>query len=411
MRENFRSRLLLLSSFSIFVLETIALPMTKKFFPILLLAFLVSGCHRNDFHIEGHIAGSEGKTLYFEAVKLTGTELLDSTKLPTDGAFSFAAAGTPYPEFYRLRLDNSYIHLAVDSTETITVEIPGLPIAADYQVSGSEESEKIRHIAAAGNALKGAIEKASRQRITSTDQQRRILEGLQDEVRRYKETVIPYIVENPASPSAYFAIFQQVNGLDIFDRTKREDYRYILTVANAYNTFLPESPRTQHLYRLALAILQNERETKQEADKEPQMPAANEVSLIDIALPDLYGKIRRLSDLKGKVVLLDFSAYEGKYSPDYNRALAQLYQKYHRQGLEIYQVSIDPNENLWQVSADNLPWICVRDADTTRSRAALSYNVQSLPTAFLIDRQNTLQQRVAKLSDLPQAIEKLLKQK
>ena len=141
MRENFRSRLLLLSSFSIFVLETIALPMTKKFFPILLLAFLVSGCHRNDFHIEGHIAGSEGKTLYFEAVKLTGTELLDSTKLPTDGAFSFAAAGTPYPEFYRLRLDNSYIHLAVDSTETITVEIPGLPIAADYQVSGSEESE------------------------------------------------------------------------------------------------------------------------------------------------------------------------------------------------------------------------------------------------------------------------------
>ena len=141
------------------------------------------------------------------------------------------------------------------------------------------------------------------------------------------------------------------------------------------------------------------------------MPAANEVSLIDIALPDLYGKIRRLSDLKGKVVLLDFSAYEGKYSPDYNRALAQLYQKYHRQGLEIYQVSIDPNENLWQVSADNLPWICVRDADTTRSRAALSYNVQSLPTAFLIDRQNTLQQRVAKLSDLPQAIEKLLKQK
>lgn len=385
--------------------------MIKKLFLILLPALLVSSCHRDEFHIKGHIAGSEGKTLYFEAVQLTGTELLDSARLSADGTFSFAAPRTPYPEFYRLRLDNSYIHLAVDSTETITVEIPGLPIAADYRVSGSDESEKIRHIAAAGNALKGAIEKASRQRITSTDQQRRILEGLQDEVRRYKESVIPYITDAPASPAAYFAIFQQVNGLDIFDRTKREDYRYILTVANAYNTFMPESPRTQHLYRLALAILQNERDARQEAGKEPQIPVANEVSLIDIALPDLYGKIRRLSDLKGKVVLLDFSAYQGKYSPDYNRALAQLYKKYHRQGFEIYQVSIDPNENLWQVSADNLPWICVRDADTTRSRAVLSYNVQSLPTAFLIDRESVLQQRVAKLSDLAQAIEKLLRQK
>lgn len=385
--------------------------MIKKLFLILLPALLVSSCHRDEFHIKGHIAGSEGKTLYFEAVQLTGTELLDSARLSADGTFAFAAPRTPYPEFYRLRLDNSYIHLAVDSTETITVEIPGLPIAADYRVSGSDESEKIRHIAAAGNALKGAIEKASRQRITSTDQQRRILEGLQDEVRRYKDTVIPYITDAPASPAAYFAIFQQVNGLDIFDRTKREDYRYILTVANAYNTFMPESPRTRHLYHLALAILQNEREAKQEADKEPQIPVANEVSLIDIELPDLYGKIRRLSDLKGKVVLLDFSAYAGKYSPDYNRALAQLYKKYHRQGFEIYQVSIDPNENLWQVSADNLPWICVRDADTTRSRVALSYNVQSLPTAFLIDRQSVLQQRVSKLADLPQAIEKLLRQK
>ena len=385
--------------------------MIKKLFLILLPALLVSSCHRDEFHIKGHIAGSEGKTLYFEAVQLTGTELLDSARLSADGTFSFAAPRTPYPEFYRLRLDNSYIHLAVDSTETITVEIPGLPIAADYRVSGSNESEKIRHIAAAGNALKGAIEKASRQRITSTDQQRRILEGLQDEVRRYKESVIPYITDAPASPAAYFAIFQQVNGLDIFDRTKREDYRYILTVANAYNTYMPESPRTRHLYRLALAILQNERDARQKADKEPQIPVANEVSLIDIALPDLYGKIRRLSDLKGKVVLLDFSAYQGKYSPDYNRALAQLHKKYHRQGFEIYQVSIDPNENLWQVSADNLPWICVRDADTTRSRAVLSYNVQSLPTAFLIDRESVLQQRVAKLSDLPQAIEKLLRQK
>ena len=385
--------------------------MMKKLFPILSLLLFASSCHRNDFCIQGHVKDGEGKTLYFEAVQLSRTVLLDSTQLPADGAFSFHAPRTPYPEFYRLRLNNSYIHLAVDSTETIAIEIPGLPIAADYRISGSDESEKIRHISEAGNTLKAAIGKASLQKNLLPDHQRKMIEGLQNEVRRYKETVIPYITEDPSSPAAYFAIFQQVNGLDIFDRTNREDNRYILTVANAYNTFLPESPRTQHLYRLALSIIQNERNAKQAKEEEAKIPAATEVSLIDIALPDLHGRERRLSDLKGKVVLLDFSAYEGKYSPDYNRALGQLYEKYHRQGLEIYQVSIDPNENLWQVSADNLPWICVRDADTTRSRVVLSYNVRSLPTAFLIDRNNVLQQRVTKLSELPREIEKLLKQK
>ena len=379
----------------------------KKIVILSLSLLFVCSCHRNEFHIQGQVKEGAGKTLYFDAVQLSRTVVLDSARLSADGSFSFYAARPEYPEFYRLRLDSSSVYLAVDSTETITVDITRLPIAADYRVDGSPESEKIRHIAQAGARLKGAFENAGKQKNLSEAEQKALIGKLQEEIARYKETVIPYIGEAPSSSAAYFAIFQQVNGLDVFDRNRREDNRLILAVANAHYALFPESPRAKHLYELALAILQNERSQPRES----AAPAAVEVSLIDIELPDCYGRKHRLSDLKGNVVLLDFAAYESKNAPEYNRALVQLHDRYHEQGFEIYQVSLDTDENLWQVSADNLPWVCVRDAETSRSRAARSYNVQSLPAAFLIDRSGVLQQRVESFQALPEAIEKMLRQK
>ncbi len=380
----------------------------KRISIVALLLLVICSCTRNEFHIRGHVVGGEGKVLYFEAAQLSRTVVIDSLRLPADGAFDFSAPSTEYPEFYRLRLDGSYIHLAVDSTETITVEIPGLPIATDYTVIGSENSEKIRLIAKAGNRLKGAYEEASRQKNLTSEDRRERTENLQKEIDRYKEFVSPYIYESPSSSAAYFAIFQRVDGLDVFDRNNRKDSRAVLAVANAYHSFMPESPRSKHLYDVGVAIIQQERVERAVPN---DLPVAKEVTLIDIVLPDQYRKKHSLCDLKGQVVLLDFAAYAAEGASDYNRALVQLHDRYHSEGFEIYQVSLDTDENQWQVSADNLPWICVRGTDAENARVARSYNVHDLPTAFLIDRNGVLQQRVASMSDLPGAIEKLLKQK
>lgn len=381
----------------------------KKLSILFVLTLLVSGCVKERFHITGHVAGGEGKMLYFEAMELTRTTLLDSLRLPADGAFAFAAPTTEYPEFYRLRLEGSYIHLAVDSTETINVEVARLPIAADYSVTGSAESEKIRVIAEAGNRLKSAYDVATRRVANTPAERAQKAETLQKEIDLYKAKVSPYIYENPASQAAYFAIFQRVNGLDVFDRTNRKDSRAVLAVANAYHSFMPESPRSKHLYDVGVAILQHDRAARMAQND--TVPAAKEVSLIDIVLPDQYGKKHSLHELKGKVVLLDFTAYTAEGAPDYNRALVALHDRYHSEGFEIYQVSVDTDENQWQVSADNLPWVCVRGSESENIRALRSYNVQNLPTAFLIDRDGVLQQRVAAMKNLPRDIEKLLKQK
>ena len=112
-----------------------------------------------------------------------------------------------------------------------------------------------------------------------------------------------------------------------------------------------------------------------------------------------------MSDLKGKVVFLDFHIFADKESAKRIMTLRDLYNKYHAQGLEIYQVSLDPNEHFWKTQTAALPWICVRDES---GASAQTYNVQGLPSFFLIDRSNTLHKRAEQIRDLDAEIKSLL---
>ena len=134
-----------------------------------------------------------------------------------------------------------------------------------------------------------------------------------------------------------------------------------------------------------------------------------ETGLIEIELPDCNGKIRRLSDEKGKVVLLDFTAYKTNYSPNYNMLLRNLYNKFADQGFTIYQVSVDSDESYWLNSVRNLPWVCVYDEESANSSYLSSYNVQQIPTAFLIDRNGSIVDRPDNTDELESKIAELLK--
>lgn len=71
-------------------------------------------------------------------------------------------------------------------------------------------------------------------------------------------------------------------------------------------------------------------------------------------------------------------------------------------------MSLDPDEHFWKESVAALPWICVHDDNGTQSQYAASYNVQTVPTFFLIDRNNTLQKRDIQIKDLNAEIKSLL---
>ena len=130
--------------------------------------------------------------------------------------------------------------------------------------------------------------------------------------------------------------------------------------------------------------------------------------MIDIALTDNHGRVRKLTDLKGKVVLLDFQSFAAEGSLKRIMMMREIYNKYHDRGFEIYQVSFDPEEHFWKTKTAALPWVSVWDENGTRSAVLAQYNVQTLPTFFLIDRNNTLQKRDAQIKDLDAEIQALL---
>ena len=125
-------------------------------------------------------------------------------------------------------------------------------------------------------------------------------------------------------------------------------------------------------------------------------------------LTDNKGNVRSLTELKGKVVLLDFHVFALEDSPQRILMLRELYNKYHSQGLEIYQISLDSDEHFWKQQTAALPWISVRDEDGASSKYVTLYNVQAVPEFFLIDKSNTLVNRSAQIKDVEAAIAALL---
>ena len=134
----------------------------------------------------------------------------------------------------------------------------------------------------------------------------------------------------------------------------------------------------------------------------------NVTNILDIQLPDNKGVTRKLTDLAGKVVLLDFHVFATKDSPARIMKLREVYNKYHAQGLEIFQVSLDPDEHFWKQQTAALPWISVRDPQGIQSQLMTTYNIQSIPTFFLVNRSNVLHKRDSQMKDLDQEIKSLL---
>lgn len=377
------------------------------YFLLALLLIGLSACDNEPkFKVQGEIDGAEDKTLYLEASGLDGIVALDSTRLGSGGSFSFAQKRPESPEFYRLRLDNKVINFAVDSTETVTIKAAPADFATGYQIEGSENNLKIKELVLLQADLQKNVDKLAQNRNIPAGIAQ---DSLQSMVNRYKNKVKrEYIFAAPNMPYAYFALFQSLNGYMIFDPlTNKDDVKCFAAVATSLNNAYPHADRSRNLYNMVIKGMKNTRAPRQQAMDIPE-DKIKEASIIDIQLKDLKGNTRSLTELKGKVVLIDFTVYNNAMSAAHNLALRELYNKYAAQGFEIYQISLDGDEHFWKTSADNLPWVCVRDANGVYSSYVSLYNVTNLPSIFLVNRDNELSARGENIQDLDESIKKLL---
>lgn len=350
---------------------------------------LMSCGDKNQFEVEGNVEGAGDTTvMVLESAGSGNWYFVDSVKVKSSGDFSVNVPAPEVPGIYRLRKGEESIYFPIDSIDHIKVSAKADKFGSDYTLSGSDDAVEVMN-----------IDKKAMQLVASGDKAAR---------EAWKKQLANKILSNPSGIVAYYVINKYIGDEPLYDALNDNDLKIIGAVANAYNTFRPNDPRTNYLVNVLLDGQRRRREARNAVPT--RQLVAQEIPIIDIDLQDNHGKQRRLSDVtnKGKVVVLNFTMYQAEFSPMFNKRLADIYRKYSSQGLEIYQVSIDPEEFQWRQSAANLPWITVYDPMSIQSKNLMSYNVNGVPTTFIINRNGEIVERVEDTTKLESSIAKYM---
>ena len=354
--------------------------MNKKL--LILFGFIaLFGCSKQPtFSVSGTISSASGELIYLEHTALLGTTIVDSCHIEQNGSFYLEHQAPTYPDFYRIRVKAQSLPLAIDSTEQVLIYTSIDSLAHTLNIKGSETSLQMAQ-------LRASARSASR-----------------DELREQTKQII---IANPRSLIAYYAVFLKQNGQSIWDVTLPSDRKLYQVVATSFNIWMPDYNRTQVLYQQILEYMQAERAQRNQQVMQ-QIIAESENTFLDITLPDNKGKQQSLSQYRGKLILLDISSTMMEQYIAYNFELRELYNKYHQRGLVIYSVAIDRNQLAWEDAVEHLPWTTVRANENTMTSVITQYNVQSLPTMFLIDKTGEIQGRYSDFKQLDSDIAKYL---
>ena len=375
---------------------------------ILIGAVLVSCNKEVTFTVEGNVKSAEGETLYLEHRSLGGIVLLDSAALDGEGAFKFKQQSPQNPEFYQLRLDNRAVVFTVDSTETVRVNADASDFYHTFTIEDSYTNSQLKLVDKLTADASQKIDRLGKQHDAKEIDDMEYLSLIDSLLLDYKSDISNLIIGNPSSAAAYYAAFQKIDDYLIFDPYNKQDYAMFAAVATSWNMYYPDAERTKHLYDFTMNALQVRRNEEQQAQLFENIPVETESGLPDIVLSNIKGENVALSDLKGKVVLLDFVVYNAEFSPAHNIQLNTIYNRLSSRGLEIYQISFDSDEHFWKVSAANLPWITVRHPHSVNATLLSTYNVREIPTAFIINREGDIVSRVENYSQLLDELSKVL---
>ena len=359
----------------------------KKFLLLIAAVVMLTACNGNKFHIEGTIDGAnDTTTLVLEESSNGSWFIIDTVKVDKNGNFSVSAPAPEVPNIYQLRCGNQAICFPVDSLDhlKLTAHLPNF--ATDYTISGSEHAEQVMKIDKEAMQFAGG-------------------KGTEAEKQAWKDQLARQIAADPNGIVAYYTINKYIDGKPLFDPMNDNDLRFIGAVANAFNSFRPDDPRTEYLVNLLL-----DGQRRRRAMSAPRDTVfADVASIIDIKLQDYTGKTYALSEVttSNRLVVLDFTAYTAEFSPQVNRLLNDIYKQYHSRGLEIYQVSLDQDNVAWRQSAQNLPWITVYDPMSINSQNVGNYNVMGIPTMFII-RGGEIVERIEDVTKLKATVAKYM---
>lgn len=354
--------------------------------PVVALAAILSSCSdTNKWHADATIEGAAGLTATLENSNNGRWIMLEKATFDDDGKVSFSREASAYPDIYRITVEGKSVYFPIDSIDNVTITASLADMDSRATLAGAPSAELMQSI---NDAVSKKIEQQGLDAALSNDSLKRELAGL--------------IQDDWSGICAYYLINKKIGNRAIFDPRNRFDRSIIRAVANAYAELSPGDPRSEMLKKQALQL---------QADYNPVTTQVEAMEMLfpELELRDINGTTRKLSEewAKGKLMVVNFTTYGAEESPAYNILLSEVYNKYKERGMEIYQVVCDADEYVWRLGAKNVPWISVYCGESNVAQL-LRYNVQAIPTTFVIDSKGEKLERVDDLSTLDATVARLL---
>lgn len=215
----------------------------------------------------------------------------------------------------------------------------------------------------------------------------------------------------------------------VFQRfTKPEIPEYQLTADYLLNLAPAKSPSKEIMFRGLISMFneaqleyaanltsqyKNEFADQKESQKYISKLPKKEYTIGDdapeIALADTNGIVKKLSDQKGKVVLLDFWASWCGPCRMENPNVVKAFNKYKDKGFTVFSVSLDNSRDKWKAAIlkDALTWTHVSDLKGWQSSAAKLYKITGIPNTLLLDKNGKIVAKNLRGYQLEEALEKL----
>ena len=358
-----------------------------------LLALGVASCtpKSEGFTVKGELADATEnfQLMVSENVPVMKSWFIDTIEV-VDGKFTYTGK-LEHPEMmvFSIMKGGDFLGSFGILMDNSDIKITGsMKDLSSMKIEGGKANDAFKRIMEQGDPVFTAFNQVQQKRSEAFKTDKQLYEALTDEYNAAYEKVKEHVLsaENYATNSAIpYVIFSN------FNVTRPAMLEELLT---ALDSSQYDDPYVKHL----------------SADLAREKKVGIGAVAFDFELPDANGKIFKLSDYRGKYVLVEFTASWCGWCKKEIPFLQQLYKETKGKDFEMFTIYVDKDKDTWlnDMKTHPLPWTVLCDLKALDGPAPKGYNVHGIPAIFLIAPDGTIKAKGLRGEQMIKTVKELL---